>query len=146
MTACLEELYRLTKIEELTETSAPLITAQLQRYDSIIQEGLIFHQSRPPHLEQKEKPKRGKRKQPAGKNLLDILLLRKQEIIGFALNPKLPFSNNQAERDFRMEKVKQKISGCFRSFGSLVSRLIATWFRTLKRSFEVKDWKDTLLG
>ncbi len=119
MIACLEELYRLTRVEIMTQPSHQLVLNQLTLYDNIIHNRLSFHASIFPILSTVSKPKRGRKKQRPGKNLLDLFLLRKQEIIGFALDSKLPYSNNQAERDFRMEKVKQKISGCFRSFVSL---------------------------
>ena len=50
-----------------------------------------------------------------GHNLLLRLSTRKQDVLRFLSDPNVPFSNNLAEQDARMMKLRQKISGGFRS-------------------------------
>lgn len=59
---------------------------------------------------------KGRHKRTKGRNLLERLQKFKPAVLAFAFNAEVPFTNNQAERDIRPIKVKQKISGCFRTF------------------------------
>ena len=89
-----------------------------RRYDAILANGLAFHQAQPaltrPPTKTGKKP-RGRQPQRTGHNLIDRLIARKQDALRFLHDPAVPFSNNQAEGDIRMMKLRQKISGGFRS-------------------------------
>jgi transposase len=62
-----------------------------------------------------DKPKRGKTKRSKSRNLLERLRDYEDDVLRFMENADVPFTNNQGERDIRMAKLHQKISGCFRS-------------------------------
>ena len=55
------------------------------------------------------------KKRRPGHNLARRLRDRKQSVLRFLTDPEVPFTNNQAEQDLRMMKLRMRISGCFRS-------------------------------
>jgi transposase len=67
---------------------------------------------------------RGRSRKSKGRNLMERLAKYKEEVLRYALEPGVPFTaaaaaNNQAERDIRPAKVKQKNAGCFRTEAGL---------------------------
>ena len=79
--------------------------------------------------------KRGRKKQIKGRNLLVRLIKYKEAVLAFAYNDEVSFTNNQAERDIRPMKLKQKISGCFRSFhGAEVYARIEGYLSSLRKN------------
>ena len=69
----------------------------------------------PPLVFFKPNGQNGRPKRSKGRNLLDRLILHQDAVLAFAFSPGVPFTNNQAERDLRPVKVKQRVSGCFRT-------------------------------
>jgi len=101
-------------------------------YDTVISEGI--EENQPPDNFKKVK-KRGKTAQTKAKNLLDRFIVHKEQILRFLNDLRVSFDNNQAERDIRMMKLQQKISGTFRTIeGALAFCRIRGYISTIRKN------------
>ncbi len=113
-----------------TRFDAAVCAAFVARYCMIVAEG---YAANPPPPDAGPKT-RGQPKHSKARNLLDRLSRDEQAVLVFMTDWRVPFDNNQAERDLRMIKVQQKVSGCFRSpTGPVVFCRLRGYLSTLKK-------------
>ena len=96
--------------QEETRFPDPQWASFSERYDALVADGI-----RANPLPKKTEGKRGRAYRGKVLALAERLVLHKGEVCLFATDFSVPFDNNLAERDLRMLKVKQKVSGCFRT-------------------------------
>jgi transposase len=99
-------LLELHQSEEVLEGEAA--EEARQRYRAILSQA---EAEEPPPKQRK----RGRAKNSPGRNLMISLQKYEDSVLAFAFVAEVPFTNNQAERDLRPSKVKQKVSGSFRT-------------------------------
>ena len=98
-----------------------------QAYSKLLEEGYTQIDFKP----EKNRKQRGRCAKPKELNLLDRLNKHQNSVLAFLQKSDVPFTNNQAEQDVRMAKVKQKVSGCFRSWnGAALFATIRSYIST----------------
>lgn len=116
MVECLIDINKA--VDKVKNTTDALFKEQIdefeQRYQNILDEG---YNKNPLPKKKSNKKKRGRQKKSKARNLLEPLDEHRKQVLAFMYDFKVPFDNNLVERDLRMAKVQQKISGTFRSHG-----------------------------
>lgn len=117
-------------IEANGKLSQQHINRYIRKYRCILKEG---EEECP--VPEKVPGKRGRVKKSKSRNLLERLKNHEEDVLRFLKDSDVPFTNNQAERDIRMTKVQQKISGCFRSMeGAQIFCRIRSYLSTARKN------------
>lgn len=123
------EATRLAREAGLAALPGPMVEDFFDRYEALLAEGARCHprRSAPPGRRQRVK-------QSPAYNLITRLHEPRDAVLRFITDPRVPFDNNQAERDIRMPKLQQKVSGCFRGEdGAQAFAIIRSYLSTLRK-------------
>ena len=118
MTTILLDALQLTKTARSQGRDAvdPEAIKEIERrYDACCEQAITFHENQTPLTPLSKRKKQGRRKRRIGHNLALRFKALKTAVLLFLNDLTVPFTNNEAERDLRMTKVRQKVSGCFRT-------------------------------
>lgn len=136
---------KAAKDKALAKGKSALSSASLSRYrlkyEAIVEKAVRSN----PYPNAPPKKKRGRIKKTKPRNLAERLWDFQEDIIRFLMDFQVPFDNNASERDIRMMKVKQKISGCFRSlagaqyFARMRSFILTARKQSIKVYTAIKD-------
>ena len=107
----LRETCRNVREHDKKALSDPDYKAVRKRYRTILTQARRELPQSPP----RQTKRRGRIAKSDAQNLHEALVKYETEVLRFARDPLVPFTNNRAERDIRMAKVKQKVAGCFRT-------------------------------
>jgi transposase len=119
-------LYRMTDSGKSVLSGGEQVKA-LGLYRSVLE---MADEEEPPAV----RGARGRPKSTKGRNLLHRLQQHEEAVLAFAFDKEVPFTNNQAERDLRPAKLKQKVSGCFRTLaGAQVYARIEGFLSTARK-------------
>lgn len=126
----MQKLFLKMKKHDDEQTLTQKLIRDLEaEYDTLIEKGFEAFpiQTRPPDY-------KGRYAQHIVTNLLIRLRNHREAVLAFLHHPEVPFDNNLAERDLRMMKVKQKISGCFRTWhGAEIFATVRTYLVTARK-------------
>lgn len=111
----MKRLLRLACKMVSTAESKCLNTETNAKLERLYKQIMLAGSNELPPIPEKTNGKRGKVAKSDAHNLWERLDKHRNSVLLFASNPHVAFTNNRAERDLRMTKVKQKISGCFRT-------------------------------
>ncbi len=115
---------------DLPEIPGEVLTALTDCYDTHVQAGLALHpRNHTGH------PKGGRPRQTQAYRLLDRLQKYRADVLRFAFDLTVPFTNNQAERDIRMTKAQLKISGGWRTHhGATTWLTVRSYISTVRKN------------
>jgi transposase len=127
-------LLEMKQAVELAPTSGQVESQKrayfVQSYQSLLAQGWQAN----PLAASPSQPKRGRLKQSTAQNLLQRLGKYQAAVLAFLHDFRIPFDNNLAERDLRMMKVKQKISGAFRTqMGAEIFADLRSYISTVRK-------------
>jgi transposase len=115
---------------DLDEIPAEVLTPLTSRYDTHIQAGLQLHPRN-----HRGHPQGGRPRQTPARRLLDRLDKYRGDVLRFAFDLTVPFTNNQAERDIRMTKTQLKISGGWRTeHGATIWLTVRSYVSTVRKN------------